>query len=163
MEKGESFNLAHFPHVLQESQRNKVLWKLKDTTKLYVPIARAIHSLSKPLWIQCDAWIINWKFHPLSTNKVVLAASTTRKVTNSHRLQYELSQYTGQFVRERRGNKKERMHHFLHLKVCSQLSTLPRERKIQSKDPTRDLLRDVRTYRDLCWSHFKMETHNKCR
>lgn len=49
MEKGESFNLAHFPHVLQESQRNKVLWKLKDTTKLYVPIARAIHSLSKPL------------------------------------------------------------------------------------------------------------------
>lgn len=41
------------------------------------------------------------------------------------------------------------MHHSLHLKVCSQLSTLPREREIQSKDPTRNSLRDVRSYCDL--------------
>lgn len=41
------------------------------------------------------------------------------------------------------------MYHSLHLKVCSQLSTLPREREIQSKDPTTNPPRDVRTYRNL--------------
>lgn len=69
--KDKSFNPPHFPLVQQNSQRNKVLWKLKDIGKSYVPIARAIHIMGKQLQIQCDDWIIHGKFQTLSRNKVL--------------------------------------------------------------------------------------------